>query len=488
MALVLRDVVARLGIDYDDRGAKKADRSIGGLMKTLRGLGLAFGALQAGRGVLSLLTMASDVEENLNVMNHAFEDNASTVIQWSQEFGKAAGRSEFELQKVASTLGAVINPLMEGNAAAAADMSIGLSQLAVDLGSFFNAVDNDVLVALRSGLVGEMEPLRRFGVVMHQDALQAFALSQGIKGNIKDLSIAEKTQLRYNFIMENTTLAQGDAVRTAHLWANATKATKGALKDLGVTLGAILLPAMTSMLRIVRDSIRWFADLAKETNILQVSFVMLGTFAVAAAAKVIAAWSPVLLPFLKTALIIAALILVFEDLWTWLQGGDSVIGDLIDSLYGPGSAAEAAKAVREAFSELLTFYRDDFIPYLSIMRKELDDMFNDWIESAKKWFNWIGEKFDWFFELTEKADAWLFDNFGGALNALGFEEGPRMVAPSSIGGAGGGNNAISQGGVTINLNGPATPEAAKQIAGAAAGAVGTANKRTLAALTQRKRR
>ncbi|NIQ91019.1 MAG: hypothetical protein GWM98_04715 [Nitrospinaceae bacterium] len=252
--MIVRELVATLGIKTDPRSFKKADSSLKGVVKGIRNVAIAaVSAWATIRGGFKLIELASDAKETLNVIDAAFKDNKQTVLDWSKTFAKTAGRSTNDMREMAATLGAVLNPLMDGNSEQAAKMSTRLSELAVDLGSFYNAAEPDVLQALRAGLTGEAEPLKRFGVVMNQDTLAAFALSRGIQKNVKDMSIAEKTALRYAFIVDVTSQAHGDAAKTSEGWANASKALRAKIKDIATALGAKLLPHAEKVVNAFKD-------------------------------------------------------------------------------------------------------------------------------------------------------------------------------------------------------------------------------------------
>ena len=59
-------------------------------------------------------------------------------------------------------------------------MSLKLVELAADLASFNNTSPEDALLALRSGLSGETEPLKRYGIAINDARLKQEALNQGI--------------------------------------------------------------------------------------------------------------------------------------------------------------------------------------------------------------------------------------------------------------------------------------------------------------------
>jgi hypothetical protein len=50
--------------------------------------------------------------------------------------------------------------------------------------------------------------------------LQEWALKNGIDANVKSMSQAEKTLLRYQYVLANTSAAQGDFAKTSakHNW------------------------------------------------------------------------------------------------------------------------------------------------------------------------------------------------------------------------------------------------------------------------------
>ena len=65
------------------------------------------------------------------------------------------------------------------------------------------------------------------------------------------------------------------------------------------------------------------------------------------------AWAPVLVPLLKVVGIVSALVLIFDDLITFVEGGDSAIGRLIDSLFGVGTATQYVHELREEWEAVV---------------------------------------------------------------------------------------------------------------------------------------
>lgn len=404
---VLRDIVARLGMDYDGRGFQQADQSINGLNKGLGTMAIAMAGVAAAMGSIKLIGLGSDAQETLNVLNTSFGDNSEAVQEWAADFAENSKRSEFAMREMASTMGAVLNPLMDRNKEAAAEMSTTLAALAVDLGSFFNATDEDAIRALKSGIIGQIEPLQKFGIVMTQANLSAFALEQGIKKDIKAMSIAEKTALRYQFILANTVDSQGDAAKTALGWANATKGLEGGLKDLGTNIGLVMLPMAERVLNWVSELTRGFSRLVKETNIVQAGLIVLGTIATALALKLLIAFAPIILKFILIGAAIAAAALIVEDFISFLQGKKSVIGEFINMIAGPGSAEEAANYLKTAWEGLTLFAKEQLFPALGSLGKAFTWLKDDITEWAKGTWDAFTEYIKPAIDIIKELAGWL---------------------------------------------------------------------------------
>jgi hypothetical protein len=150
-------------------------------------------------------------------------------------------------------MGALLEPLTE-NKKAAADMSVQFVKLATDLGSFNNVPTDEALLAIRSGLVGEAEPLRRFSVLLNEAAVKNEALRLGLVKGKEALTEQQKVQARASLIMQQTTLAQGDAARTADSFANQLKRLKSQVSDTATELGMKLLPMASAVLGAVNTA------------------------------------------------------------------------------------------------------------------------------------------------------------------------------------------------------------------------------------------
>ena len=224
------------------------------------------------------IKMAADFEESMNKVNVAFKDASGEVKEFSKttlsEFGIAQGTAldmAALFGDMSTSMGLTTNE--------AAKMSTALVGLAGDLASFKNMNIEEVTTALNGVFTGETESLKRLGIVMTQVNLQQFAMEQGIKKTIKQMTQAEKVQLRYNFVMAKTSNAQGDFARTSDGAANQMRIFQESMKELGATFGAVILPAFTKLVSFGNDVLKTLKNLDPVTKNVVVVFAALAASA-----------------------------------------------------------------------------------------------------------------------------------------------------------------------------------------------------------------
>lgn len=212
---------------------------------------LGAGAVFAGKKMITMAGNAAEVDSKMQVV---FGKELPGLKKNLDSFADATGASSFKLREQAADMGALLGPLI-GTKKGASEMSEQFVKLATDLGSFNNVPVDEALLAIRSGLVGEAEPLRRFGVLLNEAAVKAEGLRLGlVKGN-EVMTEQQKVQARASLIMQQTTQAQGDATRTADSYANQMKALTNTVTDLATGLGVHLLPAATAIAGGLNDFI-----------------------------------------------------------------------------------------------------------------------------------------------------------------------------------------------------------------------------------------
>ena len=196
--------------------------------------------------------MASDLEEVQNVVDVSFGSMADEVEAFANAAVRSYGISALTAKRMASTFMAMSNGMGIAQEAGK-NMSLQLTALAGDMASFYNVGQDIAQTALTSIFTGETESLKKFGIVLTETNLEAFALSQGIKKSYQAMSQAEKVALRYNYVLNATKNAQGDFARTSGSWANQMRLLKEQWTQFLGILGSGLIKILTPMVKALNQ-------------------------------------------------------------------------------------------------------------------------------------------------------------------------------------------------------------------------------------------
>jgi len=213
-----------------------------GKLNTMINATLGFVAFDAIKDkVNSFIDSASDLQETVGKTGEVFKDNSAEVENWAKKSIKSMGLAEQTALDTASLFGDM-GTGMGMTTKRAAEMSMNLTQLSADLASFKNVEQGLAANALKGIFTGETEALKNMGVVMTETVLQEYARANGIRKKMKDMSQAEKIELRYQYVMRATKNAQGDFVRTFGNYANQKRVGEELKKQAEINIGRIMLP------------------------------------------------------------------------------------------------------------------------------------------------------------------------------------------------------------------------------------------------------
>lgn len=255
---------------------KQMERTAGAMKDLGARMTLGITAPLAAFGAFSV-NAASDAAELQSAFDQTFGSLSKSMTQWAQDTGDAMGRSTQEIQNAANTFGIFFNQAAPTKQAAA-DLSKQFAILAQDLSSFFNVDPQEAMQKIRSGLAGESEPLRDFGVFLTEATVKAKAMEMGLAKTEKAITEQNKVMARAALIMEATTTAQGDVARTADGTANRIRAAKAAFEELQVAIGEKLIPAVRPLIEILMNLLNGFSSLPGP---VQTTIVVLASIAAA---------------------------------------------------------------------------------------------------------------------------------------------------------------------------------------------------------------
>ncbi len=229
-------------------------KSLGKLAKVGIAAGVALGAGLAV-GAKKSIDAASNLQEQINKTNVVFAKNGSEVLKWSKGLETSFGLSQRAALEAAGTFGNMLVPMGFARKEAAS-MSEQMVQLAGDMASFNNASPEETLNAIRAGLAGEAEPLRRYGVFLTAARIEQEALTETGKKSAKQLTEQEKATARYNLILKDTADTQGDFARSAGgSLANQIRIAQASFEDLAASIGSALLPVAIRVLGFINTKL-----------------------------------------------------------------------------------------------------------------------------------------------------------------------------------------------------------------------------------------
>ena len=288
---------------------KKIDKFSGGFSKASSSIDKASSAQtkmtsstrQLGNQInvtnLNLFTMMENLQNVVSFVNmaaNAFANLMDQAIGWDgiqYRFGRAFGEDAEEMyayaQKLNDVLGintqefmqysSIYASLLSGfglNQEKTTTIAKGLSELTYDLWAANNDIIKryeDVAVAVKSAITGEIEPIRNLGIPMTEASLQEFIDTTHLAGtSIEKLSEAQKAEVRYA-AMVNAAMNQGVVgtyAREMHTaegaLRNLSQSTKGLVQAIGSLFIPILqkvVPYVTAFVKIITDAVFALASL-----------------------------------------------------------------------------------------------------------------------------------------------------------------------------------------------------------------------------------
>ena len=217
----------------------------GGIVSEVIGNFVADAIGSAYDNIKQSIEYASDLAEVQNVVDVTFGESAAEINEWSKTALKAYGLNELSAKKYVGTMGAMLT-----STGIARDEITGMSKdmvaLAGDMASFYNLDSQEAFDKIRAGISGETEPLKTLGINMSDANLEAFALAQNMEKVWDDMSYAEKTMVRYKYLLDVTRNAQGDFTRTADQFANRQRVFTESMNQTMALFASNLLPLLSA--------------------------------------------------------------------------------------------------------------------------------------------------------------------------------------------------------------------------------------------------
>ena len=199
--------------------------------------------------------------ETLNLFNVTMGESADAAYEYAEKVQTLIGIDMADWMQYQG----VFKNLTAGFGVASEDadvMSKNLTQLSYDMASFFNTDVETAFDKLSSAMSGQVKGLREFGIDTTVASLQEYALSKGIDASVRSMTQAEKSMLRYNYIMEKSIIMQGDMARTIVTPANAMRVLGSQMDRMKRAFGNIISVLVTQFIPYIQLVVEAIASAA----------------------------------------------------------------------------------------------------------------------------------------------------------------------------------------------------------------------------------
>lgn len=371
----LREIFARFGVDFDDRELKQGDKAVKSTTANLRKLGAV---LASSAIVLGVRNFVNDIREQGDKLDKVSSKLGLTTAAL-QEYRFAAGQTGVKQQALDIGLQRFIRRVAE------AQHGTGSAKKILDE---YNIALEDSAGRARSSeeVLGDVADTMK-GLTSDQDRLRlAFKLfdSEGVslvntlKGGKEGLE-----GLRQEFRDLGGGLSE-EAIRNSVELTDALGRFDVAMLSVKSRLAVVLLPAVEFFVGALTRLFGWIRKVHEETNIFQSALGALGVFGIFRLSRAIGPLGGGLLSLIRIfgrlARRILLPILVFDELITTFQGGDTLLRRAIDHIFGEGTTARWVENIKKVFGGVQWFFdqlRKDPAEFAQQFSQAIADMSRD---------------------------------------------------------------------------------------------------------------
>jgi hypothetical protein len=260
LSLNSKDAVA--GLKQYDQAIDKSEKNTDSAFAKMKGHVATFSAMVAGAvaaigasmltvGALSL-DSASRMQEASNKYAVVFEGMTGQADVWRKNLEDNYNLSGLAATKYLSNTKAILDATgMQSQAAG--ELSNNMVKLALDLASFSDVPIEDAIQATTAALTGEMEMMKRFGVVIKAEEINQRAMVDNNYRAAASVTEADKAQAAYNIMLEKGAKAIGDVSRSSESYVTQLNILKKTYDNVNVAIGNQLIPLATQALRIFNE-------------------------------------------------------------------------------------------------------------------------------------------------------------------------------------------------------------------------------------------
>lgn len=268
-ATKVNDAIDKQGKSYD-KGGKSIKSYTDKLAQQISKTRTLYGAFKSAANTMAgWFNESNEYIETLNLFEVAMGENTAAAKEFAETVQSKMGIDSKDWMNYQ----AIFQNLATGFGVASDDatiMSRNLTQLSYDLSSIYNTDVDSAFDKLSSAMSGQVKGLREFGIDTTVATLQEYALSKGIDKSVRSMTQAEKSMLRYNYIMEQSRDLEywNDMAKTIVTPANSLRILsaqitqmKRAFGDIISVLAVKVIPYVQAFVQLVTEGAKKLADM-----------------------------------------------------------------------------------------------------------------------------------------------------------------------------------------------------------------------------------
>jgi hypothetical protein len=329
--MALKELLAKFTIEVDKGQLDKAKKDTDGFGASLGKLGQFLMAGAIAQGVRTFVQGLTGMDASILQTARRIKVTAGELQAWdyaAQRSGVATGTMTSALETMKKNIDAVaISGSYTGGV---------FGQMGVQVRNAQGQIrpTGDVLRDMVGKIVAIPDPLKRA-----QKATQVFG-----EAGQKLLPLFAKGKAGVEDLLKEFKALgggmSGDSLEAIEAYNQKMLQVETAMTGLKSSIATIILPILTKLTAGMSKIVAAFNNSEDASKRLKTALTVLGVIGLAAGLKMA-------LPYLGMGLVIAAIILIIDDLKTALEGGDSLTGALLDKWFGDGTGKSVFDGIKK---------------------------------------------------------------------------------------------------------------------------------------------
>ena len=196
------------------------------------------------------ITNAMEAIETANMATTVFGGKAQEMDKWLKEVNQTMGLAYTDTQKYTATL-TQMGRAMGMTTSDAIDMSKTMAVMAGDISSFYNVDLSQAQQDIQSALSGSYETMKKYGIVMSETSVKAYAVANGFAASANSMTQAQRAAAMTQMMYQQLGAANGDLAATLMSPSNQARILRNNLGELSIALGNCFMPIVTVVLPLL---------------------------------------------------------------------------------------------------------------------------------------------------------------------------------------------------------------------------------------------